>query len=150
MADAEQSFTTDVDASIEGCWAVLLDFERYPSWSAPTTACKVAERDSEGRARLVEMTLDMKIRSVRYVLEYAYQPPDKASWHLVEGDLSGIVGGYEFEAIDANHTRATCRQAVELGFWVPGPLRRLIERQALRDSVLEFKSEAERRAKAQG
>jgi hypothetical protein len=148
MAEAEQSYMTEVGASVDDCCAVLLDFERYPAWSGPTTACKVLERDSEGRAIVVEMTLDMKIRNVRYVLAYEYDLPRRADWHLVEGDVTNIVGSYEFEAIDGKRTRATCRQAVDLGFWIPGPLRRMIERQALRDSVHEFKAEAERRARA--
>lgn len=148
MAEAEQSFTTEIDTSIDDCWAVLLDFDRYPQWSGPTTAARILERDSDGRARRVEMTLDMKIRNVRYVLEYTYELPEHARWRLVEGDVTGIEGSYTFERIDDTHTRATCRQAVDLGFWVPGPLRRLIERQALRDSVLEFKAEAERRSRA--
>lgn len=147
MAEAEQSFTTEIDTSIDDCCAVLLDFDRYPQWSGPTTAARILERDADGRARRVEMTLDMKIRNVRYVLEYTYELPERARWRLVEGDVAGIEGSYTFERIDDTRTRATCRQAVDLGFWVPGPLRRLIERQALRDSVLEFKGEAERRAR---
>ncbi|MEW6268301.1 MAG: SRPBCC family protein [Thermodesulfobacteriota bacterium] len=148
MAEAEQSYTTEVEASVEDCCAVLLDFERYPAWSGPTTACRVLERDADGRAKIVEMTLDMKIRNVRYVLAYDYDLPRRADWHLVEGDVTGIVGSYEFEPLGTKRTRATCRQSVDLGFWIPGPLRRMIERQALRDSVNEFKAEAERRAKA--
>lgn len=148
MAEAEQSFSADVDASIDDCCAVLLDFDRYPDWSGPTTAARILERDDQGRARQVEMTLDMKIRNVRYVLEYTYDLPATARWRLVEGDVAGVEGSYTFEPLDAQRTRATCKQAVDLGFWVPGPLRRLIERQALRDSVLEFKGEAERRARA--
>jgi hypothetical protein len=148
MAEAEQSFAAEIDAGIDDCCAVLLDFEHYPQWSGPTTEAKVVDRHPDGRARRVEMVLDMKIRSVRYVLEYDYDLPREARWHLVEGDVSGVAGSYVFEAIDDDHTRATCRQAVDLGFWVPGPLRRLIERQALRDSVMEFKGEAERRARA--
>jgi len=147
MAEAEQSFTTEVDAGIDDCCAVLLDFEHYPQWSGPTTRTTVLDRHPDGNARRVEMVLDMKIRSVRYVLEYDYDLPKNARWHLVEGDVAGVVGSYSFEAIDARHTRATCAQAVDLGFWIPGPLRRLIERQALRDSVLEFKAEVERRAR---
>lgn len=148
MAEEEQSVTTEIDARVEDCCAVLLDFELYPRWSGPTTAAKVVDRYPDGRARSVEMVLDMKIRNVRYVLEYEYDLPREARWRLVEGDVSGVVGSYVFEAIDEEHTRATCRQAVDLGFWVPGPLRRLIERQALRDSVMEFKGEVERRARA--
>jgi hypothetical protein len=147
MAEAEQSFSADVEASIDDCCAVLLDFERYPEWSGPTTAARILDRHADGRARRVEMTLDMKIRNVRYVLEYRYDLPERADWHLVEGDLGGVEGSYTFERIDDARTRATCSQAVDLGFWVPGPLRRLIEKQALRDSVLEFKGEAERRAR---
>ncbi|HEY8515268.1 MAG TPA: SRPBCC family protein [Candidatus Binatia bacterium] len=150
MAEAEQSYTTEIEASVEQCWDVLLDFDRYPAWSGPVTACKVLERDADGRARVVEMTLDMKIRNVRYVLQYEYDVPRRADWHLVEGDVTSITGSYEFEPIAPNRTRATCRQAVDLGFWVPGPLRRMIERQALRDSVHEFKAEAERKAGASG
>jgi hypothetical protein len=148
MAEAEQSFTADVEASIDDCCAVLLDFERYPQWSGPTTAARILERGADGRARQVEMTLDMKIRNVRYVLEYRYDLPSQAHWRLIEGDVAGVDGSYTFERIDDTHTRATCQQSVDLGFWVPGPLRRLIEKQALRDSVLEFKAEAERRARA--
>jgi hypothetical protein len=147
MAAEEQSFTTEVEASIDDCWAVLLDFPSYPSWSGPITSSRVLETDAEGRPRIVEMTLDMKIRTVRYVLDYTYEPPGRATWKFVEGDVSDIVGSYAFASLAASRTRATCSQAVDLGFWVPGPLRRMIERSALRDSVLEFKAEVERRAR---
>jgi len=149
MAEAEQSYSTEVDASVDDCCAVLLDFERYPAWSGPTTACRVLERDADGRASVVEMTLDMKIKNVRYVLRYDYDLPRRATWELVEGDVSSVLGSYEFEPLAGGRTRATCRQAVDLGFWIPGPLRRVIEREALRNSVNEFKAEAERRARAQ-
>src|SRR3954471_22465863 len=107
MAEAEQSFTTEVDASIDDCNAVLLDFARYPDWSGPTTASRILDAYPDGRARRVEMTLDMKIKNVRYVLEYEYDLPRRATWHLVEGDVSGIVGSYEFEPLTDKQTRAT-------------------------------------------
>jgi hypothetical protein len=146
MADTEQSFATDIAASIDDCVAVLLDFKSYPSWSSPITACRVLETDAEGRGRIVEFELDMKLRTVRYVLEYTYDLPAAARWRLLEGDVSAVDGAYRFESLGPNSTRATCRQAVDLGFWIPGPLRRVFERQALRDSVTELKAEAERRA----
>lgn len=147
MSAAEQSVSEEVAASVDDCCAVLLDFPSYPSWSGPTTACRVLERDEQGRGRIVEMEIDMKLKTLRYVLEYHYDLPRRATWRLVEGDVSSIEGSYEFERIGEGRTRATCRQAVDLGFWVPGPLRRVIERQALKDSVGEFKAEAERRAR---
>ena len=149
MAEAEQTFTTEVDASVEDCCAVLLDFEQYPQWSGPTTAVEVLDRHPDGRARRVAMTLDMKIRNVRYVLEYDYDLPRGAHWHLVEGDLTDVVGKLHLRRDLMRSTRA--RRARRRSTWDSGcrdPLRRLIERQALRDSVLEFKGEAERRARA--
>ncbi len=146
MADAEQSFSAEVAADVEDCVAVLLDFERYPEWSAPITGARILEYDATGRGQDVEFELDMKIRTVRYVLRYAYELPGRATWQLVEGDVTAVSGAYEFEPLPAGRCRATCRQAVDLGFWIPGPLRRILERQALRDSVLEFAAEAARRA----
>lgn len=153
MSDASQSFSVEIDASVADCVAVLVDFPRYPTWSGPIESCRVLEYDAEGRGRIVEFVLDMKIKSVRYVLEYEYElpagkKPSRATWHLVEGDVSAVDGAYEFTPLDGTRTQATCRQSVELGFWVPGPLRRVFERQALRDSVTEFKAAAEARRRS--
>lgn len=152
MSEASQSQSVDVEASVSVCVSVLLDFPHYPTWSGPIQSCRVLEVDAAGRGRIVEFVLDMKIRSVRYVLEYAYDlhpgdQPASATWSLVEGDVAAVDGSYRFEPLGKKRSRATCSQSVDVGFWIPGPLRRIFERQALRDSVLEFKAEAERRAK---
>ena len=89
----------------------------------------------------------MRIRTIRYTLAYEYRLPQLVRWHLAEGDLANVAGSYEFETND-EEVLATCRQEIDLGFWVPGPIRRIGERQALRDSVLEFKKEVERRRAA--
>jgi hypothetical protein len=151
MSGDSQSFSVEVEAGMSVCVSVLLDFPRYPNWSGPIQSCRVLEVDAAGRGRIVEFVLDVKIRSVRYVLEYAYDlggddKPSSATWSLVEGDVAGIAGSYRFESLGKGRSRATCSQTVDLGFWIPGPLRRIFERQALRDSVMEFKAEAERLA----
>jgi hypothetical protein len=88
----------------------------------------------------------MTLKTIRYVLEYAYEPPHTARWHLVEGDVKDVQGSYRFEKADAR-TKATCMQSIDLGFWVPGPILRPLEQKALRDSVEEFKKAAEAHAK---
>ena len=147
MAYTEQSFTTEIAAEVDDCVGVLLDFDQYPQWSSPILSARVLSRDATGRGRDVEFELDMKLRTVRYVLTYSYDLPARASWELLEGDVSSVDGAYEFELVGPGRTRASCHQSVDLGFWVPGPLRRIFEQKALRDSVLEFKAEAERRAR---
>jgi uncharacterized membrane protein len=146
MADVQQSFSTPIEAPADLCYAAIADFEAYPSWSSPITQIAVLDRHPDGLARRVEFFLDMKLRTVRYILEYTWSPPHRLDWTYGGGDLEDIVGSYVFEPLDAQRTNATCSQAVALGFWLPGILRRTLEATALRQSVLEFKAEAERRA----
>ena len=144
MAETRQSFTTEIEASPEECYAVLLDFAAYPAWSSVISAASVRETDADGIPRIVEFDLDMTIKTIHYVLDYTGTPPALLEWKLVEGDVAGVEGCYRLERAGAK-TRATCEQAVDLGFWVPGPIRRIAEQKALKDSVLELKAEVERR-----
>ncbi len=148
MAEVQQTFTTTIEAPADLCYAAIGDFEAYPSWSSPITHIAVLDRYPDGQARQVQFAVDMKVGTVRYVLEYTWHPPARLTWKMVEGDLADIEGSYEFEADGSKRTTATCSQAISLGFWVPSLILRPIEQTALRQSVLEFKAEAERLASA--
>ena len=150
MADVQQSFSTAIEAPADLCYRAIADFEAYPSWSSPITKVAVLDRHADGFARQVEFFIDMKLKTVRYVLEYTWLPPSRLTWKYVDGDLHDIIGSYVFEPLDAARTNATCSQAVSLGFWIPGFVRRTFEQTALRQSVLEFKAEAERRLASAG
>lgn len=139
-----QSYSTHVAGSVEDCFAVLTDFDAYPRWSSVIKKCRVLDRHPDGLARRVEFLLDMTIKTIRYVLEYTYDRPHGATWQLVEGDVKGVEGSYRFEPA-RDGTTATCAQAVDLGFWVPGFIRSLAEAKALRDSVEEFRQAVESR-----
>lgn len=141
--EGEQEFSAEVEASITQCFKTLVDFDAYPDWSSPIQSAKVLERYPNKLARLVEFELDMKLRTVRYVLEYEYEKPHRLVWQSCDGDVESVQGAYTLEKIGAKKTRVTCRQKIILGFWVPGPIRSLIERSALKQSVLEFKAAAE-------
>ncbi len=148
MPEVLQSFSTPIEAPLALCYAAIADFDAYPRWSSPITEIGVLDRHPDGQARRVEFVVDMKLRTVRYVLEYTWHPPDRLTWKMVEGDLADIEGSYVFEAESPTCTKATCTQGISLGFWVPSVILRPIEQTALRQSVLEFKTEAERLAKA--
>jgi hypothetical protein len=145
VGDYSQSYTTTVEGSVEDCFAVLTDFPAYPQWSSPITECRVLERYPDGLARRVAFALDMTLKTVRYTLEYTYDPPRGARWRLVEGDLRNVEGSYSSTPAGDYGTEATCSQAVDLGFWIPGPIRRVAEAKALRDSVEEFRKAVELR-----
>jgi ribosome-associated toxin RatA of RatAB toxin-antitoxin module len=147
--DAAQEVAVEIAATPAECFETILDFERYPEWSSAVEQARVLERDRAGIGRVIEFHLDMKVRSVRYVLEYTYKKPTELLWHSVDGDLESIQGRYRFRKLGPALTEATCRQEIQLGFWMPGPLRKLAERTALRQSVHEFKAEVERRLSAE-
>ncbi len=145
MGVQEQSYTTTASATPADCFAVITDFDSYPRWSSAICAARVRERYPDGSVKQVQMELDMKIKTVRNVLEYRHEPPSRLAWSLVEGDVKGVEGSYRFEEAEPGRTRMTCTQAVDIGFWVPGFLKSLFESQALRDSVEELKREVEAR-----
>ncbi len=143
--DAAQEVSVEIAASPADCFAAIVEFERYPEWFSAVSAARILERDKAGVGRIVEFTADMKIRTVRYVLEYAYKKPSELTWHSIEGDIESVEGRYTFRKLGPALTEATCRQEIQLGFWVPGPLRKIAERTALKQSVNELKAEVERR-----
>jgi len=144
VADYTESYSTHVGAGVETCFAVLTDFEAYPNWSSPVRECTVLTRHADGLPHHVAFVLDTPIKTIRYTLAYTWDPPHGGEWELVEGDVAGVEGSYEFAPARSGCT-ATCTQAIDLGFWVPGFLRSLFEKKALKDSVDEFRAAAENR-----
>ena len=145
--NGEQEFTTEVDASVQQCFATITEFEKYPEWFSSIQHTAVVDRHPDGLGKQVEFSIDMKLKSIRYVLEYAYEKPARLTWHSIDGDVESIHGSYLFEKLGPQRSRVTCRQAIAVGFWVPGPIRKVLEASALRQSVLEFKAAAEAAAK---
>ena len=144
MSEYRESYSTRVGATPEQCFAVLIDFENYPEWSSPVRECRILTRHADALPARVAFVLDTPIKTIRYTLDYTWNPPHGGEWQLVEGDVAGVEGSYEFTP-GARGSTATCTQAIDLGFWVPGFLRSAFERKALRDSVEEFRAAVEKR-----
>ena len=144
MGDYRETYSTRVAGTPDDCFAVLVDFEAYPTWSSPVRECRVLTRHPDGLPAHVAFVLDTPLKTLRYTLDYAWEAPHGGRWTMVEGDVAGIEGSYRFEP-GRGGTTATCTQAIDLGFWVPGFLRSVFEKKALRDSVEEFRAAVESR-----
>lgn len=127
------------------CFAVLTDFEAYPRWASAVRRCEVVARGSGGIGRHVQFELEIARRRIRYRLAFHYVPPGRASWSMIDGDLAGITGSYQFEETIGGVV-VSCTQAIDVGFWIPELIRRPLEQRALRRSVDEFRVAAETRA----
>jgi ribosome-associated toxin RatA of RatAB toxin-antitoxin module len=141
-----QSHTEIVRAPIDVCFDTIVDFQYYPDWFTAISTAAVLEHDDSVPSWTVEYTLSMVVKTISYTLAYRGKRPGALTWKLVRGDVKDVQGDYRFVELEPGVTEATCTQGVDVGFWIPGPLRRTFERTALSDSVREFKKAAEARA----
>jgi ribosome-associated toxin RatA of RatAB toxin-antitoxin module len=100
----------------------------------------VEERDNEGRGSLVEVYVDAKIKKIRYTTRYWYKLDDgQLGFDLVDGDLKECTGRYTFEPQDDGSTKVSIDITTEVGFFVPGPMKKLIRDQSLKNSMRDLK-----------
>jgi uncharacterized membrane protein len=139
MPDGSAGLTDVVEAPVDKIVAALTDFESFPEWQAAVLECEVLERDGEGRGSLVRMKVDAKVRKVEYVVRYTYDLPNGLSWEQVSGDLKENTGRYTFAPRDDGSTEVTVDIVAEVGFFVPGPMKKLIRDQSIKNSIRELK-----------
>ena len=132
-----------VSAGLDACFAMTIDFEKYPEWAHDVKQASVLARDANGRPTVVEFRASALGRSTHYTLEYDYAlAPNKLSWHMSDGDIMrSIVGSYAFEPAGSG-TRITYDLAVELVIPLPGFVKRRAEMRIL-STLKELKTRIE-------
>jgi len=131
MASLGGTASTEIDASIELCWAAVEDLAAAPDWQAGLNAMEIRERDGEGRVLLAESTSDAKVRQIRSVVRFTYDAPHRLGWRQESGDLKSLVGAWELEALGPERTRATYRLDGDpgrmLGMLIRGPVEERLQ-----------------------
>ena len=142
MADTD-AYSDVVNAAREDIIAALLDFDSYTTWQNGVLECNVKERDAEGRGSLVEMYVDAKIKKLRYTVRYRYDLPNSLGWDYVGGDLKECQGTYTFTEKDPHTTEVSIDLETDPGFFVPGPMKKLIKDQSIKNSMRDLKKRVE-------
>lgn len=118
--------TAEIDAPLERVWGLVEDVEAAPEWQGGMNSMTALERDDEGRATLCEAGADLKVRTAKTIVRFAYEPPARLSWKQEKGDVKSLVGRWELEDLGDGRTRATYAIDVDLGrmlgMVVRGPL----------------------------
>ncbi|MEJ6511340.1 MAG: SRPBCC family protein [Actinomycetota bacterium] len=135
-----------IDASVERCFATLVDFASYPEWAGDLKEVTVVETDADNRAVVVEYRAAAMGRSTTYQLRYDYSAaPDRLGWELVEGDLPReLDGAYVLTAADGEAaTDVVYELAIDLVYPIPGFVKRRAEGRIIKTALSELKARVE-------
>ena len=99
--------SVEIEAPIERCYEIAADVENSVEWQGSLKDVEVLERDDQRRALLVETESDAKVKSVRALLRFSYEPPHAIRWVQEKGDAKSLHGSWSFEELGEGRTRAT-------------------------------------------
>jgi uncharacterized membrane protein len=124
MAD-EARESIHVEATPERCYAVAIDFDRYPEWATDVKVVEVLDHDDEGRGTRVRYEISALGKTIGYVLDYDYaDAPGGFAWKLQKADfLSRLDGAYRFDD-DGEGTRVGYVLTVDVTLPLPGFMKR--------------------------
>jgi ribosome-associated toxin RatA of RatAB toxin-antitoxin module len=146
--------TVVIDASPEQCFAVTVDFERYPDWASDVKHVEIRRRDADGRGGDVLFRAAAMGRSTTYTLRYFYgSNPLRLAWRQIDGDLTRRLDGeYEFAPFpgDPDRTQVTYQLDVEWQVPVPGFVKRRAEARVIRTALADLRQRIEGAAREPG
>ena len=118
--------TVEIDAPVEECFEIAADIDHAPEWQGSLRDVEVLERHDDGRAALVETESDAKVRNVKALLRFDYEPPYRITWVQEKGDTKSLEGWWDFDDLDGRRTRATYGLVADpgriLGMLLRGPV----------------------------
>ena len=147
MGQIKGDRTVEIDAPIERCYEIAADVENAAEWQGSLRDVEVLERDGERRPLLVETESDAKVKTVKAVLRFSYEPPTAISWVQEKGDTKSLQGWWSFEDLGDGRTRATYGLEADpgrvLGMLLRGPAESRVRDFLLGNAAEGLKQKAE-------
>lgn len=132
-----------VQGTPQQCFDALVDFEAYPEWQVAVKDCEVRSRDDAGRGRRVAFSIDAKLKTIDYTLDYSYEEPHLINWEYIEGDVKDVDGEFVLEDRGDGTTLATYALRIDAGVWLPGRVATMLSEQVMQRSVEDLKARVE-------
>ena len=147
MGLIEGERSVEIDAPIERCYEIAADIEHATEWQGSLRDVEVLERDSQKRPLVVETESDAKVKAVRAVLRFSYEPGERIDWVQEKGDTKSLEGYWVFEDLGGDRTRATYGLVVDpgrmLGMLLRGPAEAKVRDFLLGGAAAGLKARAE-------
>lgn len=139
--------SVEIEAPMARCYEIASDIANAPEWQGSLKDAEVLERDGEKRASLVETESDAKVKTVRSVLRFSYEPHTAIRWVQEKGETKALTGGWTFEDLGGGRTRATYSLEADpgriLGLLLRGPAESRVRDFLLGDAAEGLKAKAE-------
>ena len=144
MSDSSRA-TVTIDAPLAAVTQALFTLENYPKWSSSIKSVEVVNRDDQGRATKVKMTIDAGMMKDRVILDYDWsEAPARLSFSLDDADLlTGMDGAYIIKSIDDESTEVTYELTVSLSMPIPAMMRQKAEKTTIDQALAQLKATLE-------
>jgi carbon monoxide dehydrogenase subunit G len=147
MAHMGGTASAEIEAPLEEVWAVVEDVLSAPDWQGGLVSVSPLEQDAEGRPTLVESENDIKVRTVKTKVRFAYDGPTRLSWKQEKGDLKSVEGSWTLEDLGGGRTRATYTLDADpgrvLGMVIRGPVESAVRGMMVNARPDELKARVE-------
>lgn len=147
MAHMGGTASAEIEAPLDRVWAIVEDVLTAPDWQGGLVSISPLERDDEGRPTLVESVSDIKVRHVKTLVRFRYEPPAQLSWTQEKGDLRSVEGAWILEDLGGERTRATYALDADpgrvLGMVIRGPVEAAARAMLVNARPGELKARAE-------
>lgn len=141
------SASEEIDAPIEDVWAVVEDVATAPDWQGGLVSIRAIETDDEDRPTLVESESDIKVRTVKTLVRFSYDGPEKLSWVQEKGDLKSVEGAWILEDLGDGRTKVTYTLDSDpgrmIGMLIRGPVESAIRSMLVNARPGELKERVE-------
>ena len=144
MAD-NSSNSQQIDAPASEVAEILVDLEKYPTWSSAIKSVEVLEKDGSGRATKATVKIEAGVLKDRATLNYDYSDfPKSISFSLEDADLmTEMTGKYSIVDNGDDTTTVTYSLGTALAMPVPDMMRRKVEMSTIELSISQLKKKLE-------
>lgn len=144
MAEFSKS-EISIDAPIAAVQKTLFELDKYSEWSSQIKSSQVIDRDDQGRATTVTMSIDAGMMKDRLTLNYDWsQAPGKLSFSMEDADLlTSMDGVYTISSIDDETTQVVYELEVSLSMPIPAMMRQKAEKATIDAALLHLKTYVE-------
>ena len=147
MAKMGGSASAEIEAPLDEVWAVVEDVVTAPDWQGGLVSITPIEKDDQGRPTLVESENDIKVRTVKTKVRFAYDGPTRLSWKQEKGDLKSVEGSWDLEDLGGGRTKATYTLDADpgrvLGMVIRGPVETAVRSMLVNARPGELKERVE-------